>query len=239
MDGDVERRRVLGGRRRGLVEREIRDCAARLFAAQGIGGTSLQDIATAVGISRPALYHYVKSKNELLVTLILEVTATAGAELAAIAGDDGSAVSRLRRLVTHSAGTVAADPDRFRLLVGPGAELPEQVARQRIAWRQAVLAAFELVIRDGVTAGEFRPLDPTTAALSLFGLCTSVAWWFQPGTNVDIMTTTLTEMAAAALLATPDRVRPENGPVGAIDRLRAEIDHLEIFVRNAGNHDFR
>ena len=52
--------------RRELVENEIYEQAIRLFAERGFAGTSLQDIADALGITRPALYYYVKSKDELL-----------------------------------------------------------------------------------------------------------------------------------------------------------------------------
>src|SRR5213079_854717 len=55
--------------RRELVENEIYEIAIRLFAERGFAGTSLQDIADALGITRPALYYYVKSKDELLAKL--------------------------------------------------------------------------------------------------------------------------------------------------------------------------
>ena len=53
------------GTRRELVENEMYEHAIRLFAERGFAGTSLQDIADAMGVTRPALYYYVKSKDEL------------------------------------------------------------------------------------------------------------------------------------------------------------------------------
>ncbi|MER5436948.1 helix-turn-helix domain-containing protein, partial [Streptomyces sp. NPDC002588] len=58
-----------GGRstsRRELVENEMFEQASRLFAERGFAGTNLGDIAEAMGITRPALYYYVKSKDDLL-----------------------------------------------------------------------------------------------------------------------------------------------------------------------------
>jgi AcrR family transcriptional regulator len=60
--------------RRELVENEIYEHATRLFAERGFAGTRLQDIADALGITRLALYYYVKSKDELLAKLVTEVT---------------------------------------------------------------------------------------------------------------------------------------------------------------------
>ena len=49
------------------VQREaILAHAAELFAQQGYVGTSMNQVATACGLSKPALYHYVRDKSDLL-----------------------------------------------------------------------------------------------------------------------------------------------------------------------------
>ena len=48
--------------------------ATNLFAERGFAGTNLQDIAEATGLTRPALYHYFKSKESLLSRLVAELT---------------------------------------------------------------------------------------------------------------------------------------------------------------------
>ena len=55
--------------RRDLMEGELYEKAAQLFAEKGFAGTTLQDIANAMGVSRPSLYHYIRSKDELLERL--------------------------------------------------------------------------------------------------------------------------------------------------------------------------
>ena len=60
--------------RRELVEAEIYEQATRLFAERGFAGTSLQDIADAMGMTRPSLYYYVKNKDQLLARLVTEIT---------------------------------------------------------------------------------------------------------------------------------------------------------------------
>jgi AcrR family transcriptional regulator len=67
--------------RRELVENEIYENAIRLFAERGFAGTSLQDIADALGITRPALYYYVKSKDELLAKLAADVAGGSAAQI--------------------------------------------------------------------------------------------------------------------------------------------------------------
>ena len=48
---------------------EILEHATRLFAERGYDGTTLQDIADAIGITRPGLYNYISSKEQLLAAL--------------------------------------------------------------------------------------------------------------------------------------------------------------------------
>ena len=83
--------------RRELVENEIYEHAIRLFAERGFAGTSLQDIADALGITRPALYYYVKSKDELLAKLAADVAGGSAAQMTELAArPDLDAVGKLR-----------------------------------------------------------------------------------------------------------------------------------------------
>jgi len=50
-------------------EGEILTAAARIFREKGYHGTSVQDIAEAVGLLKGSLYHYIRSKEQLLARL--------------------------------------------------------------------------------------------------------------------------------------------------------------------------
>src|SRR5579859_6755644 len=104
--------------RRALVEQEIYEQATRLFALRGFAGTSIQDVADAVGLTRPALYHYVKSKEELLSKLVLEITVVNATDIAAIAkSSKRSATDRVRDVVRLLVRRNAQQGERLRLLL--------------------------------------------------------------------------------------------------------------------------
>src|SRR4029077_16306250 len=118
------------GARRGLVEAQIMEEATRLFADRGFAGTSLQDIAVATGLTRPALYHYFGSKEDLLSRLVSELTEGPADELGEIRQRDGTtATERLRAMALAVAFRQASQPARFRLLVRSEAELPEALSK--------------------------------------------------------------------------------------------------------------
>ncbi len=170
--------------RRELVESQMYEQAARLFAERGFAGTSLQDIADAMGITRPALYYYVKSKDDLLAKLVTEITEGPAADMRAVAErTDLDPVGKLRAIARLIAVRQASQPVRFRLLVLSEAELPDELARAHERGRRAVLKTLSEVIDGGVVSGQFRPVDPRVAALGVLGLCNWVAWWIPPGTR--------------------------------------------------------
>jgi AcrR family transcriptional regulator len=218
-----------GGTRRELVENEMYEHAIRLFAERGFAGTNLQDIADAMGMTRPALYYYVKSKDELLAKLAADVAGGSAAEMAELAArPDLDAVGKLRGIARLSVVRLARQPDRFRLLIRSEAELPAELAESYDANRRAVLKTVADVIEQGIVAGQLRPVDARVAALAVLGMCNWVAWWFRPGRDdVDAVADQLADMALAAVQRADHRTPEGEGPAAALAMLRQDLDHLE------------
>ncbi|MFG2580353.1 TetR/AcrR family transcriptional regulator [Streptomyces malaysiensis] len=215
------------------MENEILEHATRLFAERGFAGTSLQDVADAMSLTRPALYYYVKSKDELLAKLVEEVVQAPAAALKEIGGrDDLDAADKLRMLVRTVATRIATHANRFRLLVKSEAELPADVAKAHADARHAVLDAVVNVLDQGVTAGRFRPVDTRVAALGILGMCNWVAWWYHPGGSVDIDTVSelLADMAVAGVQRADHRKLRDDSPGAVIAMLREDLDHLERLI---------
>jgi len=216
--------------RRKLLMSEILDRAMQLFAERGYEGTTLQDVADAVGLSRPNLYNYVRSKEELLVAMVEATSQEAAQTLRAVRERvDLDPVEKLRTLVRILVIQRAEHPAQFRTLDRSEQSLPAEIAERHHASRRAVLREITAVLDEGVTAGIFRSLDSRIAALSIIGMCNWVAWWFHPGgkDTADAVTAQLADMAVGAL-ARPDHQVPEaEGPAAALKLLRQDLDHLE------------
>jgi AcrR family transcriptional regulator len=215
--------------RRELVENEIYEHAIRLFAERGFAGTSLQDIADALGVTRPALYYYVKSKDELLAKLAADVAGGSAAQITELAGrPDLDAAGKLREIVRMTALRQATQAERFRLLIRSEAELPAELSDTYNTSRRAVLRAVTGVIEEGIRAGRFRPADARIAALGVIGMWNWVAWWFRPDRDsADAVADQLADMAIAALQRADHRIPDGEGPAAALKMLRQDIDHLE------------
>ncbi len=204
--------------------------AARLFAAKGFEGTSFADIAEAAGLTRPAVYHYFASKDDMLGTLVAETSASAADKLAAIHRDKTlDNTTKLRDITAALVTERLESPERFRMLERSEDSLPEPIGGQHRAARRAVLAQVVGVLRDGVRSGEFRPCDERLGALSVLGMCNWVAWWYRLGSDVtdDAVVTALADNAVAMFTRDQQRTPPATGPGGAIAMLRHDLDYLE------------
>jgi AcrR family transcriptional regulator len=216
--------------RRELVENEIYEHATRLFAERGFAGTSLRDIADAVGITRTALYHYVKSKDEVLATLVTEVTdgpMNALNEMAA--RPDLDPVEKLREVVRIVVGRRTTQPERFRLLIRSESELPAELVDAYRESRRAVLRTVVAVIEDGVRIGKFRPVDCRVAALGVIGMCNWVAWWFHPGGRdaPDDVIDLLADMAVGSVQRADHQTLEGEGPAAVLKMVRQDLNYLE------------
>ncbi|MDQ4118888.1 MAG: TetR/AcrR family transcriptional regulator [Actinomycetota bacterium] len=234
-DGAAARSGRAGTARRELVENELFEQATRLFAERGFAGTSLQDIADALGITRPALYYYVKSKDELLARLVTEVTDGPLNELNDLVAREGrDPVATLRGVVEVIVRRRTTQPARFRLLIRSEAELPDELTAAYAESRRAVLKVIAGVIDDGVRAGVFRPVDARVAALGVLGMCNWVAWWFNPDReggrkpdDADAVALQFADMAVGALHRADHHALDGDGPGAALRMLRQDLDHLE------------
>jgi AcrR family transcriptional regulator len=229
VDADgIERAR--SSTRRDLVESQIIAEATRLFAERGFSGTSLKDIAEATGLTRPALYHYVKNKDEILAKLVSELAEGPARALRAIRRQRGlGAAQKLRKIAHAIALQQATEPAKFQLLIRSEADLPDELVGPYNKSRRDVLNEIVAVIEAGIGSGEFRPVDARVAALAIVGQCNWVAWWHHPSTPEENsrVADTIADLAVASLLSSDDADPGVDPTTRALDRLKRDVQHLE------------
>lgn len=165
---------------RGAVQRQaILDAASLLFIEKGFGGTNINDIADAVGMTRTALYYYFPSKESVLEAVTKEVTERASELTKEVARrSELPPDEALRLLILRHAGLILAHPLQFRVAERSESSLPESQRRAAQAARRAVRDDFVNAIRRGIGSGVFRAIDADVAAFSIIGMCNWCAWWF-------------------------------------------------------------
>jgi len=151
---------------------EVLRAAARTFNRLGFHIATLDDVAQDLGITKPALYYYAESKDELLFACgQLAIEALEGA-LRESAELELNPVERLCRFFT-----LYADFGRCLALTEPR-DLAPKSRKASMAGRRSLNLAVRQLIRDGVDAGLIRPLDERALSIAMFDTFNGLARWF-------------------------------------------------------------
>lgn len=89
--------------------------AARLFAARGYSGVSLEDIGAAVGVSGPAVYRHFAGKQALLGAVLVQVSHDLLQGGRSVSDDASDADDRMRALIRFHVGFALRNPDVIRV----------------------------------------------------------------------------------------------------------------------------
>jgi AcrR family transcriptional regulator len=143
--------------------------ASRILAIRGLHGTSTRDVAAAVGIRQPSLFHHYPSKTAILEALLGYSVDVALAEATALRDAPGSPAARLYRYVRWDIAYCTTSPYDLR-----GVHRDDVVAEPALAaWAaklDALHAAIRTIIEQGVAAGELDAPDPEFARQAITGL---------------------------------------------------------------------
>lgn len=158
--------------------RIVREAAA-LFDRSGYHSTSMDDIARAVGISKPTLYHYFRSKDDILFYIHEEVIEFNIAQEERRNALGMSAAQQLLELITDVIELNVTRPGYVRVFFEHYRELPAEQQQEIQAKRDRFRDIVEGVIARGVEEGDFRPIDPRLATLFLLGAGNWSYQWFR------------------------------------------------------------
>ncbi|MGI9093637.1 MAG: TetR/AcrR family transcriptional regulator [Mycobacteriales bacterium] len=185
----------------------VLETSVAVFNERGFEGTSMEDLAQRLGISKSAIYHHVDSKNTLL-GLALD-HALSGLEHAA---DDvrqlgGPAVQRLELLMRRSVCVLVDRLPYVTLLLRVRGNT--DVERQALTRRRRLDRLASDLVKEAIGAGDLRPdLDPLVTARLLFGMVNSLTEWLKPASkhDADTLAASVTAIAFDGL-RDPERKR--------------------------------
>jgi AcrR family transcriptional regulator len=148
--------------------------AMEAFATRGYHGTSIDDVASAAGISKALIYEHFPSKQALHATLIAQQADELFARLAAAADPELDPEQRLRNGVDAFLGFIEERREAWRALVRDAADPDLGDVVERVQ-RQATAAIVELMRPPGGAAHA----DVEMVAQMLSGAVQALAnWWY-------------------------------------------------------------
>lgn len=153
--------------------------AAAAFNRRGFHGTSMDDIAHALGVTKAALYRYVPNKHQLLYRCHLDAMDAAFASLEHGRAAGGSGLEMLERTLRGYLGAIIDEFGHRVVLLEENALEPAHAARI-VARRDAFEAALRDLVELGIADGSIVACDPKLAVFALLGALNWVPKWYAP-----------------------------------------------------------
>jgi TetR/AcrR family transcriptional regulator len=162
-----------------LKRASIVRAAALCFNRSGFHGTSMDDIAERLGVTKPALYRYVSNKHELLYASFNMAMDSSFATL-----DEGerrgvNGLDKLRIAVSGYLTELIGTLGHPVVLLEDKALLPEQ-QRAIIRRRDEAERRYRALVEEGIGDGSIRPCSPKIAVFALLGAINWVPKWYRP-----------------------------------------------------------
>ncbi|NPC98705.1 TetR/AcrR family transcriptional regulator [Nocardioides sp. zg-DK7169] len=180
--------------------------AIELFNRHGYEGTSMGDLAAALGVTKAAIYHHVPSKEHLLAQALDEALDELDALVTEAAGAPGTAYERLRGVVRGAVDVLVAHQPAVTLLLRVRGNSPVELDALRR--RREVDARLADLVRAAAAEGSVRDdLDPELVSRLVFGTVNSLVEWHRPGGELtpDALADAVTAVVFDGLEARSDR----------------------------------
>src|SRR4029450_215901 len=148
-----------------LMTREmILEAAAQVFRRKGFHGASMQDIAKAVNLQKPSLYHHVSSKQEILLALLDRALELLLERISTISSQHSSPDQKFREMVRPYLQILAENTDLSAVLLFEHRSLERKQHARHVPYRDKFEALWRDVLAEGVASQLFKCDDPALSA---------------------------------------------------------------------------
>jgi TetR/AcrR family transcriptional regulator, fatty acid metabolism regulator protein len=147
---------------------QLLGAAVRVFARKGFHASRVGDIAEEAGVAHGLLYHYFKSKDQVLEAVFHENWSILIARIESVEETDEPAADQIRHIAAIVLRTWLHLPDVVRVVIQEFGRSPE--LGERVGELTLPIDALQRVIARGIERGEFRKdVDPAFAATVVYG----------------------------------------------------------------------
>jgi len=159
---------------------EIFKAAMHLIVEKGFAETSMREIAEVAGVGKSTLYDYFPSKDEILISYVVDEVRQMTAWAEEIIAQELSIADKFRRILRRHLEYMLSNKQLFLKLTFEAQRLSFESQQRIQVHRHAYQDMLCELIREGIQGGEFRPVNPMLALRSMFGLLTSAAYTSRP-----------------------------------------------------------
>ena len=161
--------------------RQILDAAVRVFARQGFHASRVSDIADEAGVAHGLLYHYFRSKDQVLDTLFRERWDVLIDVIGQVDRRDAAARDKLYAVASFIVDSYRHDPDLMKVIIVEVTRAANSFGRTHLGSIRTAYDGIQTIVEKGMASGEFRDrVTAQFAAMAFYGAIEQVltGWIF-------------------------------------------------------------
>ena len=165
---------------------EIVIVAAKLFKEKGYSAVSMRDIAQQMDIKAASLYNHIKSKQEILSSLVLHVAEKFTNSTQTITSQDGTALQRLKKLIEVHIDITVHHADAIAALNNDWMHLDGQDLLDFIAMRDQYEENFRNIIKQGIQTQQIKAKEPEVILFSILSTLRTLYLWNEKRGKLEV-----------------------------------------------------
>lgn len=175
----ADRRRDPDGKREAILR-----TAVQLFLDRSYARTSLNDIADQLKITKPALYHYFRNKEEILLECYRWGCILIREFLDDIAAHGGTGIQKVESFIRAYTILIAGEFGRAVIRLDDSELSPDGRAEIR-TYKREIDRRLRSFIQEGMADGSIAQCNPKLASFAIAGAINWICMWYKPGGNLS------------------------------------------------------
>ena len=154
--------------------------AAHCFNRKGYSGTSLKDVANMLGLTDPALYYYVKNKEELVYLCYVRAADIGREAMQRAVAEGGTGLEQARRYLRYHIEIMVGERGPIAIM----SEIPSLKSEHRdevLELSRQHSKNFEDILEDGIADGSIEACDVRMTGNAIMGSINWIPKWFHGG----------------------------------------------------------
>ena len=163
---------------------EIINVAAKLFKEKGYSAVTMRDIAQAMDIKAASLYNHIKSKQEILVLIIIEIAEEFTTVINEIVASEVSTIQKIEKVIQLHIDITLRNADALACLNNDWMHLTDDDLIYFIKMRNDYEESFREIIKTGITNGEIKNLNLEFIIFSTLSTLRTLYIWYGKKKNI-------------------------------------------------------
>jgi AcrR family transcriptional regulator len=168
------------------TQKKLIEVAIELFATNGFRGTSIRNIAKAMGMTISNIYYYYENKYGLLLAVLEHLSMDLMEQLQRIMKMDLDSIDRFKLLVTTHLDNIARDKNKASLFFLDEEALSPAANEINKQFQLSILNIYRQELQNLRTAGYIKYKNITVLAFNVIGVIQWHLRWYRPGGKLSI-----------------------------------------------------